>query len=356
MEQNKSKSLLSAFGLLLIALIWGVSFVVMKTAITDAPVLYVLAIRFLLAGVPLSLVFVKKFFKATKKDYLRGLILGLVLMCSYLFQAYGCKYTTASKNSMLTAIYGVLVPFVSWIFFKRKPKVYSIIFTVIAFIGVGMISLNGFEAVNIGDILTIIGGVFYAVQIVLLSEYTKDSDPIFLTMIEFLIIGVVLICFAPIEGPFPTFLFTDFSLLWRILFLGFVCTMTGFLLQSILQKRVPVVTCGIILSLEAPIGAVTGVLVKNDSMTSIMIVGIVLLFIAVVGVQVYEPLKAYIKRKKGEKIADENDNERADEIETDIENIIDTDAETDQNNKKVDNANEPEIESDNATADKNDQD
>lgn len=299
MEHDKAKSTLSALGLLVIAVIWGVSFVVMKTAITDAPVLYVLSIRFLLAGVPLSLIFIKKFFKATKKDYLRGLILGLVLMASYIFQAYGCKYTTASKNSMLTAIYGVLVPFVSWIFFKRKPRLYSVLFAVLAFIGVGMISLNGFEAVNIGDILTIIGGVFYAVQIVLLSEYTKESDPVFLTMIEFLVVGVVLICFAPIEGPFPTFLFTDFSLLWRILFLGFVCTMSGFLLQSLLQKRVQVVTCGIILSLEAPIGAVTGVLVKDDPMTTVMIIGIVLLFIAVVGIQVYEPVKERIYRKLG---------------------------------------------------------
>lgn len=297
MENNKVKSTFSAFGLLIIAVIWGLSFVIMKDAISEAPVLYVLAIRFLLSGIPLSIIFFKKFFKAKKKDYLRGIIVGCVLILSYVFQSYGCKYTTASKNSLLTAIYGVVVPFVSWIIFKKKPKLISVLFTIIAFGGVSLILIQDLDTVNIGDILTIIGGLFYAIQIVLVAEFAKDTDPIFLTMIEFLVVGLVLICFAPIEGKFPTYLFTNPDLLWRILFLGFVCTLLCFLFQSILQKHVQVVASGIILSLEAPIGAIGGVLLHNDPITPGMIIGMILLFIAVVGIQTYEPIIEKIKMK-----------------------------------------------------------
>lgn len=297
MENNKVKSTFSAFGLLIIAVIWGLSFVIMKDAISEAPVLYVLAIRFLLSGIPLSIIFFKKFFKAKKKDYLRGIIVGCVLILSYVFQSYGCKYTTASKNSLLTAIYGVVVPFVSWIIFKKKPKLISVLFTIIAFGGVSLILIQDLDTVNIGDILTIIGGLFYAIQIVLVSEFAKDSDPIFLTMIEFLVVGLVLICFAPIEGKFPTYLFTNPDLLWRILFLGFICTLLCFLFQSILQKHVQVVASGIILSLEAPIGAIGGVFLHNDPITPLMIIGMILLFIAVVGIQTYEPIIERIKMK-----------------------------------------------------------
>ncbi len=297
MENNKVKSTFSAFGLLIIAVIWGLSFVIMKDAISEAPVLYVLAIRFLLSGIPLSIIFFKKFFKAKKKDYIRGIIVGCVLILSYVFQSYGCKYTTASKNSLLTAIYGVVVPFVSWIIFKKKPKLISVLFTIIAFGGVSLILIQDLDTVNIGDILTIIGGLFYAIQIVLVAEFAKDTDPIFLTMIEFLVVGLVLICFAPIEGKFPTYLFTNPDLLWRILFLGFVCTLLCFLFQSILQKHVQVVASGIILSLEAPIGAIGGVLLHNDPITPGMIIGMILLFIAVVGIQTYEPIIEKIKMK-----------------------------------------------------------
>lgn len=297
MENNKVKSTFSAFGLLIIAVIWGLSFVIMKDAISEAPVLYVLAIRFLLSGIPLSIIFFKKFFKAKKKDYLRGIIVGCVLILSYVFQSYGCKYTTASKNSLLTAIYGVVVPFVSWIIFKKKPKLISVLFTIIAFGGVSLILIQDLDTVNIGDILTIVGGLFYAIQIVLVAEFAKDTDPIFLTMIEFLVVGLVLICFAPIEGKFPTYLFTNPDLLWRILFLGFICTLLCFLFQSILQKYVQVVASGIILSLEAPIGAIGGVLLHNDPITPGMIIGMILLFIAVVGIQTYEPIIERIKMK-----------------------------------------------------------
>lgn len=298
MDIKKTKSTLSAVGLFLISIVWGISFVFMKDTITQTSVLYVIAIRFLLAALPLSIFFFKKFLKATKRDYIRGLIVGVVLLFSYLFQSYGIKFTTASKNALLTAVYSVLVPFVAWIFFKKKPKAISVLFTVIAFVGIGLITINSFGKINKGDILTLCGGLFFAIQISLLAEYTKESDPIFLSIIQFLVVGVVLICFAPLEGSFPTYLFTTPDLLWRILFLAFVCTLICFLFQSICQKHVQVATSGVILSLEAPFGAISGVLLNHDKVTVPMIIGIVMLIIAVMGMQTYEPLIELIKKRK----------------------------------------------------------
>lgn len=298
MNTAKTKSTFSIIGLFLISIIWGLSFVFMKDAITQASVLYVLAIRFLLAGIPLALIFFKRLLKANKKDFLRGLIVGLILVVSYVFQGYGCKYTTASKTALLSSVYGVLVPFSSWLIFKKKPKLASLIFAVIAFVGIGLITINGFDKINIGDILTLFGGVAFAFQISLLSEFTKKTDPILLTTIQFLVIGFVLICFAPIEGDFPTYLFTDTSLLWRMLVLAFLCTMLCFLLQSICQKNVHVVASGVIISLEATFGVIAGVLMNHDPFTNLMIVGIVILFISVFGLQVYEPVVDRIKKRK----------------------------------------------------------
>lgn len=298
MNKAKAKSTASVIGLFIISIVWGLSFVFMKDTITQAPVLYVLAIRFLLAGIPLALIFFKKFLKANKKDYLRGLIVGLVLICSYLFQGYGCKYTTASKNALLSAVYGVLVPFSSWLIFKKKPKLASLIFALFAFIGIAFITINGFESINVGDVLTLLGGVMFAFQISLLAEFTKKTDPIFLTMIQFLTVGIVLICFAPIEGSFPTYLFTDTDLLWRILVLGFACTLLCFLSQSVCQKNVQVVASGVIISLEAPFGVIAGVLMNHDTITNLMIAGIIILILSVIGMQLYEPILEKIKKRK----------------------------------------------------------
>ncbi len=326
---TKTKSIMSVIGLFIISIVWGLSFVFMKDAITQAPVLYVLAIRFLLAGIPLALIFFKKLLNATKKDYIRGLIVGAVLALSYVFQGYGCKYTTASNNALLSTAYGIIVPFASWIIFKKKPKPISILFTISAFVGIAFITVNGFNAINIGDVLTLLGGIVFAFQITLLSEFTKKTDPIFLSIIQFLIVGIVLLCFAPIEGGFPTYLFTDSDLLWRMLVLGFVCTMLCFLFQSICQKNVQVVLSGVILSLEAPFGVIAGVLLNHDKITYFMIIGIVILLLSVIGMQIYEPITEQIKKHKTALMS--------------VDNSVETDnpkdeTEEDKNNEYSDNS------------------
>lgn len=309
MSNTKVKSAVSIAGIFLISVIWGLSFVFMKDAISEASVLYVLAIRFLLAGVPMALIFFKKLLKAKKEDWLRGVLLGVILIASYLFQGYGCKYTTASKNALLSSIYGVMVPFASWIIFRKKPKLMHLAFAFFAFVGIGLITINGFDAINIGDVLTLLGGIIFAFQISLLSEFSKKSDPISLTIIQFLTVGIVLICFAPLEGGFPTFLFTNFDLLWRMLVLGFLCTLACFLLQSICQRYVQVVVSGVIISLEAPFGVIAGVLMQHDKITNLMIVGIVVLFVAVIGMQLFESLsdKKSWRRKELVPVGSEND-------------------------------------------------
>ncbi|MDD4716444.1 MAG: EamA family transporter, partial [Oscillospiraceae bacterium] len=69
--------------LLLAALIWGSSFVIMKNTIDHLPTFYLLSIRFLTAGILLSLVFLKRW-KQLKKEYLwRGFLMGVFLFLAY---------------------------------------------------------------------------------------------------------------------------------------------------------------------------------------------------------------------------------------------------------------------------------
>ena len=39
---------------------------------------------------------------------------GIVSIYQRLFQTYGLKYTTASKNAFITTLYVVIVPFLAW--------------------------------------------------------------------------------------------------------------------------------------------------------------------------------------------------------------------------------------------------
>ncbi len=294
---NKTKSSLSILGLVFISFVWGVGFVVMKDAVSAAAPLYVLAFRFGIAALPLVIIFFKSFLTATKGDYLRGLLVGLAITAAYLFQAYGAKYTTASKNSLITASYTIFIPFIAWLLFKRKPKITSILFAIIAFVGIGFICIDSFDEINIGDIFTLLSGLCLGIQMVLLSEFSKKTSPRFLTVMQFVVGTVICFAFAPLEGSFPTYMFTDFSLLWRVLFLGLVCTLMCILIQGECQKHLSVTISGLIMSSESLFGALGGIVLNNDSFTLMMIIGMVLLIIAIVGEQCTPLIIERIKSK-----------------------------------------------------------
>ena len=103
------------------ALIWGTSFFIMKNTLDVMPVFYLLAIRFTAGALLLAAVCGKKW-KMFTLDYLwRGAIIGGFLFLAYTVQTFGLALTTPSKNAFLTAVYCVLVPFLTWAVVKVRP-------------------------------------------------------------------------------------------------------------------------------------------------------------------------------------------------------------------------------------------
>ena len=138
------------------ALIWGTSFFIMKNALDALPVYFLLAIRFTAGAVLLALFFWKKW-KNFTPDYLwRGAIIGGCLFLAYTIQTFGLSMTTPSKNAFLTAVYCVIVPFLTWAVVKKKPDRWNILAAVLCVSGVGLVSLTEELTINPGDLLTLV--------------------------------------------------------------------------------------------------------------------------------------------------------------------------------------------------------
>ena len=87
----------------------------------------------------------------------------------YIFQTYGLTHTTPGKKRFLTAVYCVIVPFLVWLLYKQKPDKYNITAAFLCLLGIGLVSLKGDFSIGIGDLLTLVGGVFFALQVVTLN-------------------------------------------------------------------------------------------------------------------------------------------------------------------------------------------
>lgn len=261
-------------------LIWGSSFLIVKNSMDIMQPHMLLAFRFTIGCLLLSVLFHKKL-KLLNKDYfIRGGVIGLCLFLGYSFQTIGITDTTPGKNAFLTTIYCVLVPFLFWLADKKKPDIYNIFAAVLTILGVGLVSLNGDFSIRLGDLFTLVGGVAFAFHIVAVTKFGRDKDPILLTILQFgyaaLISWIIALTFEDIPTQWNT------EMLAGLFYLAVFATAIGLLLQNIGQKYTNPAPAAIILSLESVFGVLFSVAFYHEQITLKLFVGFLFIFSAVI--------------------------------------------------------------------------
>jgi len=277
MAPNKKMTTLGRIALFAAALKWGISFVVLKNILDNISPLYILAIRF--SGAALILLPACIGRKIDKAHIGGGMIMGAALFLAYASQTYGLNYTTPGKNAFLTAIYCIIVPFLYWIYMKKRPDRFNAIAALICFIGIGFISIDGDMRIGLGDSLTILGGLFFAVHIVITAKVVEGRSPGVLAMLQFATVGFISAAGAFLFEPFPVTATTQDWL--SILFLTVVCTAGCLSFQAFGQKYTPPSQASIILTLESVLGALTSVLLMYEVLSLRLLIGFALTFAAV---------------------------------------------------------------------------
>lgn len=267
--------------LLTTAVIWGSSFVILKNAIDGLGVMWVLAMRFTISAV-LLLALAGKRLRSMSRASVRGSVLiGVCLAAAYIVQTYGLKYTTPGKNAFLTTTYCVMVPFLAWLVYKRKPGLHNVAAAVLCVAGIGFVALDaGFGEVNTGDVLTIFSGVFYALQIILMEQYISGCDSLSVSAVEFSTAAVIcLVGTFAFEG---TPVMPASGQIFAVLYLAVMCTALCFFLQAWGMKYTPSSTAAMIMTLEAVFGMIFSVILYHEQVTPRLLAGFALIFVAVV--------------------------------------------------------------------------
>lgn len=260
-------------------LIWGSSFIILKSTLDSVPTLWVLALRFTGAAALMALIGWKELKQLDLQYLKKGAVLGTALFAAYTLQTFGLEYTTPGKNAFLTATYCVLVPFMWWAFTKKRPDAYNLGAALVCIIGMAMVSLDGDLSLGLGDGLTICCGIFYALHIILTSRAVEGRSPVLLSMVQFAVAGLWCWVTAPMVSAFPTGV--PASAWWSIAYLCFMCTGICFLLQTIGQKHTTPQTASIILTLESVFGTLLSVIFYHEQLSLKTLTGFVLIFIAV---------------------------------------------------------------------------
>lgn len=286
--------LISKIALFTTAIIWGSTFVIVKGATDTMPSNFIMAVRFTVGSIVLGIVFRKKFKLIDREYIIAGLVMGGSLWISFIVQVIGLSLdTTPGKSAFLTAIYCVVVPFLYWIVFRDRPDKFNFIAAFICIIGIGMVSLNEKLTISVGDILTLIGGVFSAVNIVAVAYYCKDKDEYLLTFLQIFVVAVISWIATIVTGAYPTVYSKEAFL--GITYLGVFATAICLALQSVGLKNTSTSSASIILSLESVFGVVFSILIYKEQITLRLGIGFLLIFIAVI---ISETKLSFIFNKK----------------------------------------------------------
>ncbi|MDD4291281.1 MAG: DMT family transporter [Clostridia bacterium] len=289
MDKTKKLGLTGRIMLIVATAFWGTSFVVVGQVVNSIAPSYLIAIRFTFAFIVLSIIFYKKLKLINKSYIVCGSILGVVLFVAFLLQTSGLLSISAGKNAFLTSTYVVFTPFVMWIFSKKCPALMQFVAVALCLTGVGLVSLSNGMTIEIGDIVTLSSGVFYALQIVLTALFVRNRDPIALSIVQFTFVSVIAWLYSVCFHEFPSDM--SFDVLWRIGYLAIVCTAVGFTFQNVGQKWVSATSAGIIYSFEAVVAVALDSLINNQPLTAKMIIGFVLIFVSLFVTEIRLPNK-----------------------------------------------------------------
>lgn len=279
--------------LLITSLVWGMSFVSQSIGMDYIEPNTFNGIRSLLGGIVLIPVILvidnskKKQGTYRKCNYKKlltyGTICGIFLCLGATLQTYGLRETTTGKSGFITALYIIFVSFIG-MFLKKKFNSKIIFGVILSIIGMYFLCLSG-STIDFcfGDFLTFICAIVFTFHILAIDKFSPEIDGVKLSCVQFLVCGILnCIVMLIIESP-------DIALIKScanaIIYSGVMSCGVGYTLQIIAQKYTDPTSASMIMSLESVFAAFSGWIMLGEKMEFMQIFGCVLMFIAIILVQ-----------------------------------------------------------------------
>lgn len=249
--------------ILVITIIWGSSFILMKNLLDYTPVFTYLAIRFLLASVIICLIFYKRLKNINRTSIKWGILTGLTLFGGMALQVTGLKYTTASNSGFITGLNVVMVPVFSAVFLKKKPSSHAVAGVLMAAAGLFFLTGGVQFQFNKGDFLTLLCAVCFAFLIIFNDRGTSEADPVQIAIVQISSAAAMFLLVWGIQGfSLPV---VNSTLINTVLWTGALGTAFAFGIQTVAQKYTSPTRTALIITCEPVFAAIFAAIIPNSA-------------------------------------------------------------------------------------------
>lgn len=297
----------NSFLLFLTACIWGLAFVSQSKGMEYMDPFTFNGVRSLI-GAGSLLLFLLIRTKVTgyslkeldwKTTLCAGICCGIALTIASTLQQFGIAYTTVGKAGFITTLYIIFVPMAGILFRKRVSKVVWVA-AVMAAIGMYLLCMAESLTINVGDLLVFLCALFFTAHIMIIDYFSPKTDGVVVSCIQFLVCGVVCTVCAFIWGKPAWSQITSGA--GTLLYAGVMSCGVAYTLQIVGQNGVNPTVAALLMSLESVVATIggfaaykLGFLTTDQSMTTRQVLGCMIVFAAVILVQL--PQEWFEKRK-----------------------------------------------------------
>jgi drug/metabolite transporter (DMT)-like permease len=258
--------------LLLIAAIWGGGFVAQRQGLEFVGPFTFNGVRFALGSLsllPLILISQRRQNRmpgalpkgGTRSLFLGGALAGAALFLGASLQQVGMVYTTAGNAGFITGLYVVIVPLLG-LFWGQRPSAGTWIGALLAAFGLFLLSVSAAFTIGFGDLLELLGAIFWAGHVLLIGWLSPRLDSLKLSAVQFAVCSLLSLLTAfcietvslstIVQGAYP------------ILYGGLISVGFAYTMQVVAQRDAHPAHTAVILSAEGVFAAIGGWLLLGE--------------------------------------------------------------------------------------------
>ncbi|GAA4030259.1 DMT family transporter [Actimicrobium antarcticum] len=254
--------------LLIVTLVWGTTFPAMKDLTQHFSAVWIILIRFAMAGLLLS----PFLLRASLRDCALGALLGATLFLCYMLQLEGLALTSSNRNAFVTGLNVLVVPMLG-LLAGKAPERRIVIAIALAILGLFALCWDG-GAWSAGDTLALIGAFFFGVYVKLLEVLTRRASSLMvLTTVQIMVVALCSLLWLsvwelprnPVAWPVMEAAMRDNAV--NFIYLGVLATAAIISLQTWGQRHSSANEAAVIYAFEPACAAIAAYFWLGETMT-----------------------------------------------------------------------------------------
>ncbi len=283
----------SDLALVVVTLIWGSTFVIVKHTLDTVSPFVLISARFWAATVALCIAYfvvhsgrvlelwkcefgalksLRLVLKQVKRNPVPfvgttslirdGFLTGLILAGGFITQTLGLMTTKAGKTAFITGLNVVMVPVFSIFLLRKPPALSAMIGVLLATVGLGFLTLDKNLTLAPGDVWVLVCAVFFALHIIVTDRISPRHEVLAYTLVQMVTVATVSLVVALFleRGS----LVPPLSAVPAVLYLGVAATALVFGLQTWAQRHTAPTRTALIFILEPVFAAVFAVILTHE--------------------------------------------------------------------------------------------